>query len=155
MKHLFFLSALSFITLFTACAAKTEAGIGKNSGNSAENDRIKTAVRAFSQNADKQNVEGMTSILHKDFRAIVNRLFGSTEVSLMDKEAYLGLLKAGKIGGDDRTVSISEMTVIENNASVKVVLTGKELKFETIMQLVKDASGNWKVISDMPYISKI
>ncbi|MEM6696989.1 MAG: nuclear transport factor 2 family protein [Bacteroidota bacterium] len=112
------------------------------------------AVEQFVESADQRNVEQMDVIMHSNFRAIVNRLFGSEEVSIMDKALYLDLLKQGKIGGDDRTITIESIHFEGNNALVKASFEGKELVFHTFMQLVRETSGDWKIISDMPNIEK-
>jgi len=117
--------------------------------------KISAAVHAFAESADKQDIPKMDEVLHAEFRAVVNRLFGSEEVAVMPKTAYLDLLKAGKIGGDSRTVQIQSIDLEGNNAMVRAVFTGKELVFTTYLQLVKEAAGNWKIISDMPTIEKI
>ncbi len=117
-------------------------------------EKISEAIHHFVSAADQRNSAEMDKVLHKDFRAVVNRLFGSTEVSIMNKTLYLDLLKQGKIGGDNRTVEINSVNLEGNNAVVRASFSGKELKFNTFIQLVKDTEGHWSLISDMPLIEK-
>lgn len=121
---------------------------------STDTEQVVQAVESFAKSADKQDVKQMDTLMHTDFRAIVNRLFGSEEVAIMDKAVYLDLLQQGKIGGDERTVTIQSIHFEGHNALVKATFTGKELIFHTFIQLVQEASGAWKVISDMPTIEK-
>ncbi|MEL7226572.1 MAG: nuclear transport factor 2 family protein [Cyanobacteria bacterium J06576_12] len=116
---------------------------------------IEQAVRDFASAGDQQNVEKLETVLHPQFRAVVNRLFGSEEVSLMDKAVYLQLIEAGKIGGDERSVHILQLEVVGNNASVRAVLDGKAMHFTTFMSLVKNTDGSWQVIGDFPHIQKV
>lgn len=129
--------------------------LNTNQADDKDRELITQAVKTFSLSADKRDSDQMNKILHKDFRAIVNRLFGSDELSTMDKSTYLDLLKQGKIGGDQREVKIQSIHVEANNAVVHAKLHGKALLFETFIQLVKDVEGNWTVISDMPVISQL
>lgn len=117
-------------------------------------EKIATAIHEFASAADQRDLKKMDQVLHKDYRSVVNRLFGSKEVSIMDKALYLDLLKQEKIGGDQRTVEINSIDMIGNNAVAQVTLNGKELIFLTFIQLVKDTNDQWLVISDMPKIDK-
>lgn len=144
MKNAIFIVTLS-TAIFTACMA---------SNPNPENKAVIEAVNQFVKSADSRNTEGMKSILHDEFRAVINRLFGNDGVSIMTKEVYLQMLADGKIGGDERKVEILSVDVINNNASVKARFTGKEYVFDTYLLLVKQSNNEWKVINDMPYIAK-
>ena len=112
-------------------------------------------VHAFSKSADERDVDKMQTILHDDFRAIVNQAFGSKEIQYMDKASYLNLLKNEVIGGDDRTVIVLSIDMEEKNAVVKARFAGSELVFTTFIQIVKNSDEEWKVISDLPIIQKV
>ena len=129
-------------------------GLPADDNISVDLEKISKAVHDFSSSADQRDIKNMDKILHKDYRAVVNRLFGSEEVSVMNKSLYLDLLKQEKIGGDSRSVEIQSIDVEENNAVVRATFTGKELIFTTFIQLVKDVEGNWLIISDLPRIEK-
>lgn len=144
MKKLFFVSTFSLFT-FVTCFAQ----------NGNDEKAISVAVHHFAANADQQDVKKMAAVLDDNFRAVVNRLFGSKEVSIMDKSLYLQLLKDKKIGGSKRDVTILTMNVTNNNASVKAQLTGKDLLFTTYLLLVKNEEGEWKIVNDMPFIEKV
>ena len=145
MKFLFFASAF-FFTIGNA-SHSTPAEL--------ELSNVAEAVKSFAGNADARDAEAMEHLLHPEFRAIVNRQFGSSEVSLMDKAMYVDMLKQGKIGGDTRKVVIQSITLEGHNASVRAEFTGQELRFVTFIQLVQSTNGKWQVISDMPNIYKM
>ena len=123
------------------------------SGNDSE--EISAAVKKFVKSADKQDLNSMDEVMHKEFRTVANQLFGAPEVSVITKSTYLAMMKEGKLGGDSRKVKIEEIEVIGNNAVVKATFTGQKLIFQTFVQLVKGSDGDWKVISDMPTIQKV
>ena len=118
-------------------------------------EKISRVVSQFSQSADQRNLQKMEEVLHPEFRSVVNRLFGSEEVSVMDRSIYLNLLKEEKIGGDKREVAIQSVNIQGNTAIVKAILLGKSLRFDTYLQLIKDVNGKWWIVSDMPSISKL
>ena len=138
------------LSMLSLCLATLAGGI---TGNDSE--EVAAAVKAFVKHADKQDLTKMDALLHKEYRTVVNRLFGSEEVSIMDKSTYLSLMKEGKVGGDKRKVKIGEIKIIGNNAMVEATFTGEKLVFETFLQLAKDVSGEWKIISDFPKIAQI
>jgi len=147
MKSLFLIMSVFFAT------NTGNTGLDDNSKKS-NTDAVVTAVEHFVENVDQRDIKGVDAVLHSNFRAIVNRLFGSEEVAIMDKSLYLDLLKQGKIGGDKREVIIESIHFEGNNALVKATFDGKELGFHTFIQLVQETSGDWKIISDMPNIEK-
>ena len=116
--------------------------------------KVSEAVYEFSKGADTRDVAILDHVLHDNFRAIVNQAMGSKEIQIIDKTTYLELLKKEAIGGDARTVTILSIDMEENNAIVKAKLVGKALTFTTFIQVVKNADGEWQVMSDLPKITK-
>lgn len=117
--------------------------------------KIEAVVREFSAAGDKQDAASLDKILHPQYRAVINRLFGSPELSLMDKTLYLQLMADKKIGGDNREVFLLQTDLAGNTASVKAIFRGKVLNFTTFISLVKLPDGTWQIISDMPEIEKV
>lgn len=144
MKNLFLASILCLTTSYTY--ALTNPNPAK---------AIIEAVEAFVKSADTQNTTKMEKVLHNDFRVLGNRLFGSKTLSVTNKKDYIAMLAAKKIGGDDRTVIINSIDIQGANAYVNATFNGKKLTFNTYLLLVEDKDGSWKVLSDMPVISKI
>ncbi|KAA3640200.1 MAG: hypothetical protein DWQ02_02405 [Bacteroidetes bacterium] len=143
MKKLFFTSLILF--------AAATAGLSQSSNDEAAITKI---VHKFAMYADQQDTDKMDKILDDHFRSVVNQLFGSKEVSTMDKSTYLQMLSDKKIGGDKRQVSVLKVDQTANNAMVLARFSGKELHFTTYILLVKDVNGQWKIVNDMPHIEK-
>lgn len=112
--------------------------------------QVLSVVEQFMQNADAQNVQAMEKLLHSDYRAVLNQLFGSDAVSLLDKSTYLKLLESKKIGGDKRSLTVHTLDVQGNNAMVKARFAGQKATFVSYLLLVKDKGGKWLIVSDMP-----
>jgi aminopeptidase N len=128
---------------------------GENTPNSNPAKEIIEVVEAFAKSADQQNSAKMDKVLHKDFRALVNRLFGSKDLSVTDKKTYLSLLEAKKIGGDNRTVIINSINIQGANAYVHATFKGESLIFNTYLLLVENEDGTWQIVNDMPVIEKV
>ncbi len=123
----------------------------------AQNDKqqVTNVVNAFVKNADNQDSTAMNALLHKEYRAIVHRLFGNDATSLMDKATYLEMLGAKKIGGVKRTVKINHLAIHENMASVNATFSSDKSIFTTYLLLVKSADDQWTIISDLPHIKSL
>ncbi len=144
MKNILFSFSVLMLGSFTASAQ-----------NAADLAKIEAAVHAFSNSGDQRDVSQLEKILHPQFRAVVNRAFGSPELSLMDKTLYLQLMKDKKIGGDKREVFVLQTDLGKNVATVKALFQGRELRFTTFISLVKLENGEWQIVSDMPEIEKV
>lgn len=138
---------ISFIIMTTLFMHESKAQSDKQ--------QVLQVVESFVEFADKQDSSSMSTILHKDYRAIVHRLFGSQETTFMNKSSYLQMLGAKKIGGDKRDVKINYHEVHKNNASVSATFTGTKSVFTSYLFLVKTSDDNWLIISDLPYIESI
>jgi len=136
------------------CFAMTDS-YGENTPHINPAKAIIEAVEVFAKSADQQNAAKMGKVLHKDFRALVNRLFGSKDLSVTNKETYLSLLETKKIGGDNRTVVINSINIQGANAYVHATFKGEKLIFNTYLLLVENEDGAWQIINDMPVIEKV
>lgn len=144
MKHL-----LIFFTLISMNMT------GLFSQQSSDLSAIQTVVTDFMNYGDQQDAVALETILHPEFRTVANRLFGAEEVSLMNKDLYLQLVRDKKIGGDKRQLYILDLAVVGNNATVKAVFEGEILHFTTFITLVKSTKGDWAIIGDFPHIEKV
>ena len=83
----------------------------------------------------------------------MNQLFGSKEVSIIDRANYLSMINAGTLGGDKRSIEIHSVVLNGNTASAYVSFIGKQLSFDSIINLVQETSGKWELVSEMPTIA--
>ena len=120
-----------------------------------EKEEVKNVITQFVQAADIQDADQVATLLHEDFRVVMNQLFGSTDVSFMNKSVYVQLIRDRKMGGDKRTIDFVSVDVVNHNASVKVLLKGKTMVFESLLHLIKTADGKWQLINDLPFATKI
>jgi Putative lumazine-binding len=118
-----------------------------------DNKQVVEAVQQYISAGDLRNVESLDSILHPQFRVVANQLLGGSDVSIITKDQYLQLVRAGKLGGDNRTVEITSVEIIHNNAAVTAKLTGGTLSFESLYHLIR-TNNTWQMVEDLPYAVK-
>ncbi len=117
--------------------------------------KINAVILEYSQAGDQRDVARLDTLLHPQYRSLVHRAFGGTDLNVMDKSAYLQLMTDKKIGGDTRKVHVLHVDVNGNVAQVKVILQGNVLKFTTYLSLVKMTDDSWRIVGDMPQIEKM
>ncbi len=110
-------------------------------------------VRAFSRAGDQQDAPAMQNILHPEFRTLFT--FGRAgDATLLPREQYLAMLRAKKLGGDIRTVYVSEVQRPSHNvAYVKSTLVGKKGTLHSLMILVRHKD-RWTVYQDSVRLDK-
>lgn len=115
-----------------------------------EQENIAKAIKTFANAADQRDVKTLDKILNAEFRLAMNQLFGSQELTTMNKAMYLKMIEDGKLGGEERKLEILEINEFKNNASCIVRFTGSKARFQTFLQLAKDVKGNWTIVNDLP-----
>lgn len=119
-----------------------------------EKHEVEHVVRQFTQAADERRIDDVGSLLHDQFRVVINRAFGSDDLSVMTRDVYMDMLRQGKLGGDSREVRFDLIDVLGNNALVKVRLKGKQMTFTSYLSLVKTKEGKWLIVNDQPHVEK-
>lgn len=112
--------------------------------------KVESAIANFAKAADDQNTKALNYVLDKNFRLIMNQMFGSTETVVMSREAYLDKIEKKEFGGEKRELKIEAILINGKNASAKVLFKGSKMTFVSLLQLAQDAEGNWKLVNDMP-----
>lgn len=120
---------------------------------SSEEAAIQETIIAFAKAGDNNDVDKLDTYLDENYRVVMNRLFGSTEVAVMPKSVYLEKIRNKEFGGDNRQVEIQSITQNGTTANAKVSLVGTQMTFVSLLTLIKDEEGQWKLISDVPVIN--
>jgi len=90
--------------------------------------------------------------LDNNYRIVMNRLFGSTEVSVISRDVYLEKIRMKEFGGDNRKVEIESIVQNGATASAKVSFIGSEMTFISILTLLKSGDDQWKLLSELPVV---
>ncbi|HAS39686.1 MAG TPA: hypothetical protein DCS93_04375 [Microscillaceae bacterium] len=115
-------------------------------------EHIQNLINTIVGAADSRNTTTLEKHLHPEFRVVANR-FGGDDAKVLPKKIYLDLIKAGKIGGDKRSIAIQSIDVKDHIAVAKATLTGSKAVFTSFYQFVKNAQNEWQLINDMPLVS--
>ncbi len=119
---------------------------------SSDEKAIKSLITEFAEAGDQNDAQALDRILDENYRVVMNRLFGSSEVSIMPRSVYLEKIDNGEFGGDKRRVDISRILVNGSNAFVEATLKGKKMTMVSLFACVKDEKGKWKLLTDMPTV---
>lgn len=117
-------------------------------------DKIKQAITDFVKGGDNSDTKLLGKVLHKDFRVTSNAFMGTSGVTVIDKEKYLGNIRDGIFGGLPRTMIIEDIDVSETIASVKLRLESSENQFVSYNSLILDTDNEWKIISNLAVVTK-
>lgn len=134
-----------------ALACLLSAGFACKAQNNSMKD-IETTITEFSKAGDESDAKKLATYLDDNYRVVMNRLFGSSEVSVLNKDLYLSKIESKEFGGDKREVSVQSISVNGSTASAKVTFKGSKMTFVSLLSLVQDSEGNWKLISDTPVV---
>lgn len=113
---------------------------------------VKQVIGTFALAGDKNDATLLEKQLDDNYRIVMNQLFGSKEVEIMNKGTYLEKIRSKQFGGDKRKLDFKEVIINGNTAVVKVIMKGEKSTFHSLICLVKDVNNRWKLISDTPVI---
>ena len=134
------------ITLLTACS-------GFSQTSQPMEDAIRQIINDFEDATAQRDIAALESLLHPEFRVMANRFRGGPGTTLIPRDAYLGMMKAEKIGGTAYEVSFESVTIYEHTAAAEVSFIGSDSNMHLFLLLVQDDDNAWKIISDLPLIA--
>lgn len=135
---------MSVFALFIVISSNAQSGDKK---------AIRETIVGFSNAGDKNDADKLASYLDDSYRIVMNRLFGSKEVSVMSRDVYLEKIRTKEFGGDNRKVEIESIVINGSTASAKVSFNGSKMTSVSILSLVRDENNDWKLVSDMPIVN--
>jgi len=117
-----------------------------------EEEAVKATVTAFAKAADDNDATLLDNYLDENYRIVMNRMFGSKQVDVMPKAVYLEKIRSKEFGGDDRQLKFDLVIINGNTAMAKVVFTGSKMSFTSVLNLVKNEGGDWKLVNEIPVL---
>ena len=119
-------------------------------GVKSEKPDISKTVKAFAKAGDNQEVADLEKVLDSNYRIVMNQLFGSKEVSIMDRATYLEKIRTKEFGGQKREITITGIMTNGNTAVAKVIFKGSKMSVSSLIELVKTNTGIWLISSETP-----
>ena len=121
-------------------------------GQSSELCAIEQTITRFTAAADNSNVQELDKVLDPTYQIAMNRLFGSKDVKIVSREAYLEKIRSKEWGGKARKLTIENVILNGSTACVKARLSSSKMTFVSLLILTRDSTGTWKIIGDTPII---
>lgn len=103
------------------------------------NEAILSILQAYAQGTEQQSIDTLDEAFHPQFRVAIKT---DENLRIIDKAAYLELIKDKKIGGEYRQLNVIALTVGESLAQVQLTLTGEKATFNDHLELV-NINGQW------------
>jgi hypothetical protein len=117
-----------------------------------ETENIREMLTRYFIAVDAQNAIDAGGYLESNFRVVLNNFKDLPEPTVLDKNQYLGMMQAGKVGGSPRSVSFEFIDSNRSVAIAKVVLESENTVFRSYYQLINKA-GSWYILSDTPEVN--
>lgn len=137
--------------LFTALLSVTVTVMHAQNKNKMNKQIIETIIRNYASAIDVRNDAGAEKFLDRDFRVVLNNYNNSGSSTILTREQYLSMMRAGKVGGNKRELRILFTDVHEAAAVVKVELKGEKAVFTNYYSLI-NTNGQWLIVHDIPQI---
>lgn len=113
---------------------------------------IKSVITSFATAAETHDVNTMSDLLEDNFRVVLNQMFGSNKVTLLDKKTYLSMLADKKLGGDKSEITTKAIIISGNSGLVNTIFKGEKMTMQLFLHLVKTKDGEWKIVEDLPTV---
>jgi hypothetical protein len=117
--------------------------------------QIKAIVENFVKATETRDVFALDTLLNENFRVVANQFPTPDKITVLPKSAYLQLMKEGKLGGDNRTIRVLDVDILQHIAFMKVELKSGKTIFTSYMTFILNTSNRWQLINDMPFVEKI
>jgi len=123
-------------------------GILAANGAQALDKQVMKTLTAYAQGTEHNDVAILEKTFHQDFRVVAMTADG---LRVIDRDSYLALIKAKKIGGHKRTLKVVQAIESENLIQVSLTLSGDKAIFHDHLDLIKqDAS--WQILHNSTQI---
>ena len=110
-----------------------------------ETNMIKELVGQFAKADNDYNAEKLLSLTDGDFQFLMASKDGKS-VDKIPRSAFIGGIKAKKLGGHNKKLTIERVNVAGNIANVYFTQKGEKFGFHHFADLIK-VDGEWKFVS--------
>jgi ketosteroid isomerase-like protein len=110
------------------------------------NAAVQQTIRAFAQNSDRSQADALDSLLHPDFRVVFSMAPGGKPTTL-DRKQYLQMVRDGKVGGVQRQVALSSVSVTNGFAQGTALMDRPDASFQGVYSLIQ-RDGQWLLLQE-------
>lgn len=137
------------ILFITVAVLYSSPSISQNKNQMNEN--LLETVTSFNEAIATRDIATLEQILHAEFRVLANRFNGGDQAVVLSRAAYLQMMRDEKIGGTAYELEILSSSIFDHTAHVEAALTNEDHPdMHLYILLVKNASNQWQIISDVP-----
>ncbi len=134
-----FLTLIAIMTITATACAQTD-----------ETKKIKETIIEFAKAGDENDAKKLAGYLDENYSIAMNQLFGSPDMSIVDRAFYLSKIESKEWGGDKRAIKFLSLDVNGKNAFAKVEMKGAKMTMVSYIVLAQDKNGQWKLVFDSP-----
>ncbi len=116
------------------------------SNESAANAAVEQTIRAFAQGSDSSKADTVDALLHPDFRVVFSMQPG-TKPTTLDRKQYLQMMRDGKVGGAQRQVTVSGLSVANGFAQGAALMDRPDASFQGVYSLIQ-RDGQWLLLQE-------
>jgi Putative lumazine-binding len=109
-------------------------------------DAIQQTIQNFAQASDRRETAALEAILHPAFRVVFTTKPGTAPTTL-DRAQYLQMMRDGKIGGADRKVTVSNLSVAGDFAASTALMVRPDASFQGAYSLIEQ-NGRWLLLQE-------
>jgi hypothetical protein len=103
-------------------------------------------IKAFAQAADRREVPALEALLHPGFRVVFTTAPNAPPV-ILDRAQFMQMVRDGKIGGADRSVTVSNVGLVEGYASATASMAHAKASFQGAYALI-ERNGQWQLLQE-------
>ncbi|AYB30235.1 nuclear transport factor 2 family protein [Chryseolinea soli] len=113
---------------------------------------INALIESYVSALAQRSIETIDSLLHPEFKVIVNKSVPHQLSTFLSKTSYLDLIRSGKAGGDDYKIEDLSIHVMGPTAMAQYTLHGRQTIMHVFLQFIQEDE-DWKIVSNMPYVT--
>jgi hypothetical protein len=137
--------AMSITLPFSPSFAQTK-GASMQIDETTASAAVQQTIRAFAQGSDSSQADALDSLLHSDFRVVFSMAPGGKPTTL-DRKQYLQMVRDGKVGGAQRQVALSSISVANGFAQGTALMDRPDASFQGVYSLIQ-RDGQWLLLQE-------
>jgi Putative lumazine-binding len=108
-------------------------------------------IQHFARASDRRDTAALEALLHPAFRVVFN-LKPGTAPTVLDREQYLQMARDGKIGGLDRNVTVTHISLANGFAIGTSRMEHEKATFQSAFSLIQ-SDGQWLLLQEAVLMS--
>lgn len=121
----------------------------KNQSKLNVDEPIKAAIQTYADGGATRNIDQIATVLNPEFRVVLNRFRGNPGTMMLTRDAYLEMMRDGKIGGTTYELEFIHLNVYKHTADAEVWYRSEKADIHNFFWLVQNEQNTWQLVSTM------